>query len=48
MLQIFQTLPEEFLHELSSQILDCCPRNFLILDEKIGNVVSTTNWITPV
>ena len=37
-----------FSTELSSQIFDCCPRNFLIQKETIGNVVSTSHWITPV
>ena len=37
-----------FSTDLSSQIFYCCPRNFLIQEERIGNVVSTTNWITPV
>ena len=37
-----------FSTELSSQIFDCCPRNFLIQEERIGNVVSTSNWIRPV
>ena len=40
--------PNNFSTELSSQIFDCCPRNFLIQEESIGNVVSTTNWIRPV
>ena len=31
-----------------SQIFDCCPRNFLIQEERIGNVVSTSHWIRPV
>ena len=37
-----------FSTELSTQIFDCCPRNFLIQEEKIGNVVSTSHWIRPV
>ena len=37
-----------FSTELSSQIFDCCPRNFLIQEERIGYVVSTSYWITPV
>ena len=37
-----------FSTELSSQIIDCCPRNFLIQEERIGNVVSTSHWIRPV
>ena len=37
-----------FSTELSSQIFDCCPRNFLIQKERIGNVVSTSHWIRPV
>ena len=37
-----------FSTELSSQIFDCCPRNFLIEEERIGNVVSTSHWIRPV
>ena len=37
-----------FSTELSSQIFDCCPRNFLIQEERIGNVVSTSHWITSV
>ena len=37
-----------FSTKLSSQIFDCCPRNFLIHEERIGNVVSTSHWITPV
>ena len=37
-----------FSTELSSQICDCCPRNFLIQEERIGNVVSTSHWIRPV
>ena len=28
-----------------TQIFDCCPRNFLIQEERIGNVVSTSHWI---
>ena len=32
-----------FSTDLSSQIFDCYPRNFLIQEERIGNVVSTTN-----
>ena len=40
--------PNNFSTGLLSQIFDCCPRNFLIQEERIGNVVSTTNWITPV
>ena len=31
-----------FSTELSSQIFDCCPRKFLIQEERIGNVVSTS------
>ena len=30
-----------FSTELSTQIFDCCPRNFLIQEGRIGNVVST-------
>ena len=26
----------------------CCPRNFLIQEERIGNVVSISHWIRPV
>ena len=37
-----------FSTELSTQIFDCCPRNFLIQEERIGNVVSTSHWIRPV
>ena len=37
-----------FSTKLSSQIFDCCLRNFLIQEERIGNVVSTSHWITPV
>ena len=37
-----------FSTELSSQTFDCCPRNFLIQEETIRNVVSTSHWITPV
>ena len=37
-----------FSTKLSSQIFDCCPRNFLIQEERIGNVVSTSHWIRPV
>ena len=37
-----------FSTELSSQIFDCCPRNFLIQEERIGNVVSPSHWIRPV
>ena len=37
-----------FSTELSSQIFYCCPRNFLIQEERIGNVVSTSHWIRPV
>ena len=37
--------PNNFSTELSSQIFDCCPRNFLIQEERIGNVVSTSHWI---
>ena len=35
--------PSNFSTELSSQIFDCCPRNFLIQEERIGNVVSTSH-----
>ena len=37
-----------FSTDLSSQILDCCPRNFVIQEERFGNVVNTSHWITPV
>ena len=37
-----------FSTKLSSQIFNCCPRNFLIQEERIGNVVSTSHWIRPV
>ena len=37
-----------FSTELSSQIFDCCPRNFLIWEKQNGNVVSTSHWIRPV
>ena len=37
-----------FSTELSSQIFDCCPRNFLIQEKQNGNVVSTSHWIRPV
>ena len=37
-----------FSTELSTQIFDCCPRNFLIQEERISNVVSTSHWIRPV
>ena len=37
-----------FSNKLSCQIFDCCPRNFLIQEERIGNVVSTSHWIWPV
>ena len=37
-----------FSTELSSQIFYFCHRNFLIQEERIGNVVSTSHWITPV
>ena len=37
-----------FSTELSSQICDCFPRNFLIQEGRIGNVVSTSQWIRPV
>ena len=37
-----------FSTELSTQIFDCCPRNFLIQEEMIGDVVSTSHWIRPV
>ena len=40
--------PNNFSTKLSSQICDCCPRNFLVQEESIGNVVSSTNWITSV
>ena len=43
-----KSYPSNFSTEFSSQIFDCCPRNFLIQEERIGNVVSTMNWITPV
>ena len=33
-----------FSTELSSQIFDICPRNFVIQEERIGNVVSTSHW----
>ena len=34
--------------KLSSQIFDCCLRNFLIQEKQNGNVVSTSHWIRPV
>ena len=34
-----------FSTELSSQIFDCCPRNFLIQEKQNGNVFSTSHWI---
>ena len=37
-----------FSTELSTQIFDCCPRNFLIQEERTGNVISTSHWIRPV
>ena len=37
-----------FSTELSSQIFDFCPRNFLIQEQQNGNVVSTSHWIRPV
>ena len=37
-----------FSTELSSQIFNCCPRNFLIQEKQNGNVVSTSHWIRPV
>ena len=37
-----------FSTELSTQIFDCCPRNFLIQEKQNGNVVSTSHWIRPV
>ena len=37
-----------FSTDLSSQIFDCYPRNFVIQEEGFGNVVSTSHWITPV
>ena len=37
-----------FSTELSPKIFDCCPRNFLIQEERISNVVSTSHWIQPV
>ena len=40
--------PSNFSTELSSQISECCSRKFLIQEERIGNVVSTSHWITPV
>ena len=46
--RFFEGYPHNFSTELSSQIFDCCPRNFLIQEERIYYVVSTTNWITPV
>ena len=48
MLQIFQSYLNNFSTELSSQIFDCCPRNFLIQEKQNGNVVSTSHWIRPV
>ena len=32
-----------FSTELSSQIIYCCPRNFLIREKQNGNVVSTSH-----
>ena len=40
--------PNNFSTKLSSQIFDCCPRNFLIQEKQNGNVVSTSHWIWPV
>ena len=40
--------PSNFSTEWSSQIFYCCPRNFVIQEERIGNVVSTSHWIRPV
>ena len=37
-----------FSTELSTQIFDCCPRNFLIQEKQNGNVVGTSHWIWPV
>ena len=48
MIQIFKGYPNNFSAKLSSQIFKCYARNFLIHEERIGNVVITTNWITPV
>ena len=48
MLKIFQSYLSNFSTELSSQIFDCCPRNFLIQEKQNGNVVSTSHWIRPV
>ena len=40
--------PNDISTVLSSCIFNCCPRNLEIQEERIGNVVSTLNWITPV
>ena len=37
-----------FSTELSTQIFNCCHRNFLIQEKQNGNVVSTSHWIRPV
>ena len=34
--------------KLSSQIFDCCPRNFLIQEKQNGNAVSSSHRIRPV
>ena len=34
-----------FSTELSTEIFDCCLRNFLIQEKQNGNVVSTSHWI---
>ena len=41
----FEGYLNNFSTELSSQIFDCCPRNFLIQEKQNGNVVSTSHWI---
>ena len=48
MLKISEVYLNNFSTELSSQIFDCCPRNFLIQEKQNGNVVSTSHWIRPV
>ena len=46
--RFFEGYLNNFSTQLSSQIFDCCPRNSLIQEERIGNVVSTSHWIWPV
>ena len=43
MLKISEGYLNNFSTELSTQIFNCCPRNLLIQEERIDNVVSTSS-----